>query len=180
VHRWVFCTNAIKVSSSRKKKKDMKPKVQTSELTTSSSKVKPRSLADRITKLEPASSSRVLYEVDCDSMEIDRWNQFHLSSLCLWDSSHSYWCFEVQTHRVYMRYRHLGFLWGTDTSDFYEVQTPRVLMRYRHLRFSWGTDNSVFMGTDIHICLGLHLGYANVVIGSVYRFSIFNILAFHC
>ena len=70
-HRWVFCKNAIKVSSSKKKKKDKKPKVQTSEVTTSSSKVKPRSLADRITKPAAASSSRVLYEVDSDGMEID-------------------------------------------------------------------------------------------------------------
>jgi hypothetical protein len=70
-HRWVFCKNAIKVSSSKKKKK---PKAETSkpEVTTSSSKVKPRSLADRITKPPAAaSSSRVLYEVDSDGMEID-------------------------------------------------------------------------------------------------------------
>jgi hypothetical protein len=59
------------VSSSKKKKKDKKSKVQTSEVTTSSSKVKPRSLADRIMKLAAASSSQVLYEVHSDGMEID-------------------------------------------------------------------------------------------------------------
>jgi hypothetical protein len=60
------------VSSRKKKKKHKKPKVQTSEVTTYSSKVKPRSLADRITKLAAASSSRVLYEVDSNGKEIDR------------------------------------------------------------------------------------------------------------
>jgi hypothetical protein len=59
------------VSSSKNKKKDNKPKVQTSEVTTSSSKVKPRSLADRNTKPAAASSPQVLYVVDSDSIEID-------------------------------------------------------------------------------------------------------------
>jgi hypothetical protein len=47
-HRYVFYKNAIKMSSSRKKTKDKKPKMQTlkPEVTTSSSKIKPRSLAD--------------------------------------------------------------------------------------------------------------------------------------
>jgi hypothetical protein len=56
-HRWVFCKNAIKVSSSQNKRK---PKVDTStpEITTSSSsKIKPRSLADQITKPPAAASS---------------------------------------------------------------------------------------------------------------------------
>jgi hypothetical protein len=70
-HQWVFCKNIINMSFSKKAKKDKKPKVQTSEVTISSSKVKPRSLADRITKLAAASSSQVLYEIDSDGMEID-------------------------------------------------------------------------------------------------------------
>ena len=63
--------NTIKISSSKKNKKDKKPKVETPEVTTSFSKVKARSLADRITKPAAASSSRMLYEIDSDGMEID-------------------------------------------------------------------------------------------------------------
>jgi hypothetical protein len=43
----------------------------TSEVITSSSKVKPRSQADQIAKPAAASSSRVFDEVDSDGMEID-------------------------------------------------------------------------------------------------------------
>ena len=56
-HRWVCYKNAIKVLSSKKKKKDKKLKVKASEVTISSSKVKPRSLADQIVKLVTVSSS---------------------------------------------------------------------------------------------------------------------------
>jgi hypothetical protein len=42
-HQWVFCKNAIKMLSGKKKRKR---KVETLEVTTSSLKVKPRSLAD--------------------------------------------------------------------------------------------------------------------------------------
>jgi hypothetical protein len=53
-HRLVWCQNAIKITSSKKKKKDKKPKVETLDITTSSLTVKPRSLADQITKLVAA------------------------------------------------------------------------------------------------------------------------------
>jgi hypothetical protein len=52
----------------------MKPKVETSKVTTSSSNVKPRSPADQITTA--ISSFRVHYEVDSNGMEIDGRNQF--------------------------------------------------------------------------------------------------------
>jgi hypothetical protein len=62
-YRWVVCKNAIKVSS-RKKKNKCQVETSMPEVTTTASKVKPRSLADRIMKPATASSSRVLYQVD--------------------------------------------------------------------------------------------------------------------
>jgi hypothetical protein len=71
-HQWVFCKNATKISSSKKKKKDKKSKVEALEVITSCSKLNPRSLADRITKpMAAASNSRVVHKVDYHSMEID-------------------------------------------------------------------------------------------------------------
>jgi hypothetical protein len=109
-HRWVFCRNVLKESSSKKKKKGKKPKVQTLEVTTFFSKVKPRRLADWMTKPAAASCTWVLYEVDSDSMEINIWTEFLMSSFCQWDGSLSYGFFEVQTPPIFIRYRDLLFL----------------------------------------------------------------------
>jgi hypothetical protein len=58
--------------SSKKMKKDRKPMVETLEVTTSSSKIKPRSVADQMMKPAAASSPGVLYKIEFDGMEIDR------------------------------------------------------------------------------------------------------------
>jgi hypothetical protein len=70
--RWFFCKNPIKASSSKKNKKPKdKEEAPKQETTASSSKVRPRSLADRITAPATHAPSKRLYEVDSDGMEID-------------------------------------------------------------------------------------------------------------
>jgi hypothetical protein len=59
-HQWVFWKNAIKIFSSKKKDKKPKKETSTPEVSTTSLKVKPRSLADQITQPAAASSSQVL------------------------------------------------------------------------------------------------------------------------
>jgi hypothetical protein len=99
------------------KKKNMKPKVEMPEETTSWWKVKPRSLAYRIMKRAAAPSPGVLNGVDSDGMEMDRWNGFLLSSIGIAVIPIG---FDVQIPPVLV-------FWGT------VIHISLELHRYRHL-----------------------------------------------
>jgi hypothetical protein len=68
-HRWVFCKNPNIFLFNRRKNEKSKIEPSVPDVVTSSSKIKPRSLANQ--KPTAACSLQVLYEVESDSMEID-------------------------------------------------------------------------------------------------------------
>jgi hypothetical protein len=97
-HRWVYYKEAIKfLSSTKKKDKKPKKKNSTAKVTTSSSNINPRSLADRIRKPAAATSCGVHYDVDFDSLEIEKLNALLLSFLFSRQYQSFLVDFEVQT-----------------------------------------------------------------------------------